>query len=283
MISGHTHWAYVCRGTPQVGAGRLMTSAGKYGYFVTDLRLEFDPASHRLIGQDARNFVVGNGERGEDAAEKALVDRYAEAVAPIASRIVGHLSASATKNTEDGESAAADLIADSMLAATKAPENGGAQLALVNATGVRVDLSGGGVRYDAAFAMMPFGNNLVVMTLTGAQLKAAIEQQYATPIKAGFHTPAALAPSAGFSFTVDMSKPEGSRVVGMRLNGKPIDPASNYRVVVNNYLASGGDGLSAFTAGTDITDKGIIDLDALVEWISRGRTPPEPNRIRIIS
>ena len=281
VVSGHTHWAYVCRGTPEVGAGRLLTSAGKYGYFATDIQLRFDPVSHRLIGQDARNVIVGNGENGEDPAEKALIDRYANAVAPIASRIVGHLAASATKSAEDGESAAADLIADSMLAATRAPENGGAQLALVNGTGVRVDLPGGDVRYDAAFAMMPFGNNLVVMTMTGAQLKAALEQQFAIPIRAGFHAPAALAPSAGFSFDVDLSKPNGSRVVAMRLNGKPVEPASRYRVVVNNYLASGGDSLSAFTAGTEITDKGIIDLDALVAWIAPGRTPPTPNRIRI--
>lgn len=280
VISGHTHWAYVCRNTPGVADGRLLTSAGKYGYFVTDLRLEFDPATHRLIDQSARNVTVGSGT--EDPAEKALVDRYAAAVAPIASRIVGHLSAPATRSAEDGESAAADLIADSMLAATRSAENGGAQLALVNATGVRVDLPGGDIRYDAAFAMMPFGNNLVVMTLTGAQLKAALEQQYAIPIRSGFHAPAALAPSAGFSFTVDMSKPEGSRVIDMRLNGKAVDLNGRYRVVVNNYLAAGGDGLNAFTAGTEITDEGIIDLDALVAWIAPGRTPPAPDRIRII-
>jgi 5'-nucleotidase len=280
VISGHTHWAYVCRGTPQVGAGRLLTSAGKYGYFVTDLRLDFDPATHRLIDQSARNVTVGNG--AEDPAEKALVDRYAAAVAPIASRIVGHLTAPAITDSEDGESAATDLIADSMLAATRQPENGGAQLAFVNGTGVRVDLPGGDVRYDAAFSMMPFGNNLVVMTLTGAQIKAALEQQYANPVKMGFHAPAALAPSAGFAFTVDMSKPEGSRVVEMRLKGKAVDPAGHYRVALNNYLASGGDSLTAFTAGTEVTDRGIIDLDALVAWIAPGRTPPAPNRIRII-
>jgi 5'-nucleotidase len=261
----------------------MLTSAGKFGYFITDLRLEFDPVSHGIVRQDASNVTVGNGEHGVDAAETALVDRYAAAVAPIASRIVGHLTAPATKSLEDGESAAADLIADSMLAATRAAENGGAQLALVNGTGVRVDLPGGDVRYDAAFAMMPFGNNLVVMTLTGAQLKAALEQQYAIPIRAGFTRPAALAPSAGFTYAVDMSKPAGSRVADMRLNGKPVKPDAPYRVALNNYLASGGDNLSAFTAGTDITDKNIIDLDALVAWIAPGRTPPTPDRIRLVS
>src|SRR5205814_8461135 len=282
VISGHTHWAYVCRGTPGVADGRLLTSAGKYGYFVTDLRLEFDPATHRLVGENAHNITVGNGDRGEDAAEKALVDRYATSVEPIARRIVGHLTAPATRNTEDGESAAAALIADSMLAATRAPDQGGAQLALVNSTGVRVDLPGGDIRYDAAFAMMPFGNNLVVMTLTGAQLKAALEQQYAIAVRPGFAKPTVLAPSAGFTYAIDLSRPTGSRIVDMRLQGKPIDPAAPYRVVLNNYLASGGDNLSAFTGGTDVTDKGIIDLDALVAWIAPGRSPPEPNRINLI-
>ena len=277
VISGHTHWAYVCRGTPQVGTGRLMTSAGKYGYFVTDLRLEFDPASRRLIDQSATNVTVGNGERGDDPAVHALVDRYATAVAPIANRAIGHLTAVARKSDEDGESPAADLIADSMLAATK----GAAQIALVNATGVRVDLPAGDVKYKDAFAMMPFGNNLVVMTLTGAQLKNVLEQQYAIPLRPKATRPAALVSSAGFTYAVDIRKPKQTRVAEMRLNGKLIRPDGHYRVVVNNYLASGGDSLTGFTAGTEVTDTGIIDLDALVDWIAKGQTPPAPNRIKI--
>jgi 5'-nucleotidase len=277
VVSGHTHWAYVCRGT-----GRLLTSAGKYGYFVTDLRLEFDPTTHRLISQDAHNIIVGNGERGEDSAEKALVNRYGTAVAPIANRIIGRLTAPAPNSVEDAESPAADLIADSMVAATRGRETGTAQLALVNATGVRVSLPVGDIKYADAFSMMPFGNNLVVMTLTGAQLKQAIEQQYAQPIRAGLTKPAALATSAGFTYAVDLSKPAGNRVDEMRLNGRLTDPAAKYRIVVNNYLASGGDSLTAFTGGTDIADTGIIDLDALVAWIAPGRTPPQPNRVRLI-
>ena len=283
VISGHTHWDYVCRGTAAVGAGRLLTSAGKYGYFATDLRLKFDAATHRLLDQSAANVTVGNGERGDDPREMALVGRYAAAVAPIGNRIIGHLSGPAAKSEDDSESAATDLIADSMLAATRAPGMGGAQLALVNATGVRVDIPAGDVKYKDAFAVMPFGNNLVVITLTGEQLKAALEQQYAIRGRAKSTRPAVLATSAGFTYAVDMAKPEGERVVDMRLNGKPIDPAGGYRVVLNNDLASGGDGLSALTAGTDVTDKGIVDLDALVDWIANGQTPPTPNRIRFIA
>ena len=282
VVSGHTHWAYVCRGTAEAGNGRLLTSAGKYGYFVTDLRLEFDPATHRLVTQDARNIVVGNGENGEDPAEKSLVDRYAAAVAPIGNKVIGRLTAPAPHAVDDFESAAADLVADSMLAATRAPDQGGAQLALVNATGVRVDLPGGPIKYSEAFAMMPFGNNLVVLTLTGEQLKGALEEQYGQPIRAGLTRPSALAPSAGFTYAVDMAKPAGSRVSNMMLDGKPIDAAARYRTVVNNFMASGGDNLSGLTAGTDLTDRGITDIDALVDWIAPGRMSPTPNRIHLI-
>lgn len=276
VISGHTHWAYVCRDSPQIGPGRLVTSAGKFGYFVTDLRLRFDPSTHRLLGQDAANLVVGNGERGDDPAVHALVDRYAAAVAPIANRVVGWVPSPAPNSETDGESPAADLIADATLDAAREPQMGGAQLALVNASGVRVGLKAGDVRYRDVFAMMPFGNNLVVMTLTGAQLKMVLEQQYST--KAA--KVAVLAPSAAFSYAVDLKQAEGHRVSDMRLNGSSIDPVGRYRVVVNNFLASGGDGISGFTAGTDITDRRVIDLDAMVAWIAKGPTPPAPNRIR---
>jgi 5'-nucleotidase len=197
--------------------------------------------------------------------------------------VIGRLTRGAATDPNDGESAAADLIADSMLAATRPPENGRAQLALVNGTGVRMSLPAGDIAYKDAFSMMPFGNNLLVMTLTGAQLKAALEQQYAIPLRAGRTRPAALAPSAGFNYSVDLSKPEGSRVSEMRLEGKIVAPAGRYRVVVNNYLASGGDGLSAFTKGTEVTDRGIIDIDALVAWIARAQSAPQPRRIRFVS
>ena len=282
VISGHTHWAYVCRGTPQVGPKPLLTSAGKYGYFVTDLRLQFDPVTHRLIGQDAHNVVVGNGERGTDRAEEALVDRYAAAVAPIGKRIIGRLTAPAPTDADDFESPAADLIADSMLAATRSPQAGGAQLALVNGTGVRVSLPAGDIRYADAFRMMPFGNNLVVMTLTGEQLKTVLEQQYRNDLKTKGTKPAGLVTSAGFTYTVDMSKPAGGRVSDLRLNGQPGAPGRPSRVVRSKLLPSGGDRRTRMTQGSDVTDRNIIDIDALVAWIAPGRTPPQPNRIHLI-
>ena len=232
-----------------------------------------------LLGQGARNITVGTGEFGEDAGMKAYVDRYVAAAAPIANQVVGHLNAPAPRDDNDFESPAADLIADSMLAATMAPDKGGAQIAFVNATGVRVSIPDGDLKYRDVFAMMPFGNNLVVMSLTGAQIKQAIEQQFAVPLRENATRPAALVPSVGFRFAYDLRKPKGDRISQMVWHGKPLDMDATYRVVLNNYLASGGDGITTFAEGTDIVDPGIVDIDAFIAWVADGRDPPKANRI----
>jgi 5'-nucleotidase len=272
VISGHTHFAYICERN-----GKLLTSAGKYGYFFSDLRLRFDASTHHLIGQSVENLITGVG--AEDPTVKALVDRYVAAAAPVANRVIGHLSGPAPGDDKDRESPAADLNADAFLYAGKAAR---AQLALVNATGVRVALvpaADGSVTYGQAFSMMPFTNHVVVKALTGAQLKALLEQQFQKPSYPAGATPSLLVPSARFAFDFDLARPIGSRVVAIRLNGRRISPRARYRVAVNNYLANGGDGYSVLTQGTDATDAGL-DIDALAAWLAMGQVVPGGGRAR---
>lgn len=278
VVSGHTHNAYACE-LDRGGARRLLTSAGKYGYFVTDLRLLFDPATHRLLSQHGQNAPM-NSERSPGGPIAALVKRYADAAAPAAARIVGKLRGEAPKSEGDGESPAANLIADAQLAATKAKDHGAADISFINATGVRVGMkpaADGSVTYGQIFAMQPFGNNLVVKTLNGAQLKALLEQMF--KVENGTTKVASLlVPSEGFRFAYDLSKPEGQRIVSMTLDGRPIDPAKRYRVTVNNFLASGGDGFSVLTQGTDTFDAGL-DLDALEAWLATDPISPRVGRV----
>jgi len=280
VVSGHTHNAYACE-VDRGGAPRLLTSAGKYGYFVTDLRLTFDAKSHRLIDQRAQNAPMTLSTNYPAASPIGLlVKRYADAAAPAAARVVGKLRGAAPKSETDGESSAANLIADAQLAATRAKGRGGADISFINATGVRTSLvpgSSGDVTFGQIFAMQPFGNNLVVKTMTGAQLKALLEQQFVEADgKAKLNS--LLVPSAGFSFTYDLARPKGDRVQSMILKGKPIDPARSYRVTTNNFLASGGDGFSVFTQGTETFDAGL-DLDALEAHLATNPTAPAVGRI----
>jgi 5'-nucleotidase len=280
IISGHTHNAYVCT-LQRGGATRLMTSAGKYGFLYTDLRLSFDAATHRLVGEQARNVPV-TGAAGADPRVAALVERYAAAARPATQRVVGHLSGPALKAGENGESAIADLIADAQLAATKAPERGGAELSFINSGGARTDLvprADGTVTFGDIFAIEPFGNTLVVRTYTGAQMKALLEAQFEEVNGKAQQRASTLIPAANFSFAFDLSRPRGSHIVAMVLNGKPIDPAGRYRVVINNFLASGGDGYAVLTEGTDTFDAGL-DLDALEAWLATNPPVPRTGRIR---
>jgi 5'-nucleotidase len=282
VVSGHTHNAYACE-LDRGGTRRLLTSAGKYGYFVSDIRLEFDPSTHRLLSQHGANVPMIDDGR-EDRQIATLVERYAAAAAPAAARVVGHMSGEALKSVTDGESSAANLIADAQLAATRARNRGAADISFINATGVRTDLvpkADGTVTYGQIFALQPFGNNLVVKTLTGAQLKALLEQQFKVANGAA-KVGSLLIPSADFRFSYDLSRPEGQRIVSMQLNGKPIDPRANYRITVNNFLASGGDGFSVLNDGIDAFDAGL-DLDALEAYLATNPVAPPIGRTKDLS
>jgi 5'-nucleotidase len=135
-------------------------------------------------------------------------------------------------------------------------------IAVTNPGGIRGDITrkeDGAVSYGDIFAMQPFRNQLVTLTLTGAQIKEMLEQQWRDP-----KLPRILQVSKGFNYTWDGAKPYGDHVVAdrMSLNGQRIDPAASYRVTVNNYLSAGGDGFAVLKDG-GAPQFGIYDVDSL--------------------
>ena len=282
VVSGHTHYAYACE-LERGGAKRLLTSAGRNGYLVTDIRLTFDPATRDLIRRSAINVPV-QPQHGADQDVAALVARYAAAAAPAAARPVGKLKGNALYSDVYDESPASNLIADAQLSATEAEDRGNADISFINSSGVRTSITpgpGGTVSYGQIFAAQPFGNNLVVKSLTGVQLKMLLEQQFVVE-NGKTEVGSLLAPSANFRFSYDLSRPEGQRIVSMVLDGRPIRPEARYRISVNNFLASGGDGFSVLNEGTDTFDAGL-DLDALEAWLATNPTAPAIGRTRNVT
>ncbi len=283
IVSGHTHWSYVCDlSTRDPARPLLMTSAGVFGELVTDIRLEIDPVARRVVARSARNVIVQSdryvASRGpieqtdmvprftarSDIA--AYVARYSEASREFAQRPVGRLAGIATRPSGDGSrygGSLGHLIADAQLAATAGT---GAQIALMNPFGVRAPHNltpgpGGSLTFGQIYAVQPFNNELVTKSLTGAQLKRVLEQNFI-----GSDPIAVLSPSQGFVYRFDLSRPEGDRIVSMTLNGQPIRPEADYRVTTNNFLAGGGDSYSVFTEGTNAVI-GISDIAALEAWL----------------
>jgi 5'-nucleotidase len=305
VVSGHTHNAYICEQARPGHLPLLVTSAGKNGAILTDISLTVDPALHRVTARHADNVIVqGEGYADRtgavplnplfpvfpaDPAIRGLVARYAAAAAPISARPIGRLAGPALKEpNEAGESVLGDLVADAFLAATRAPAAGGAQLAFTNQTSVRADIvpaADGSVSFGQIFAAQPFGNNLVVMSLTGRQLRALLEQQFASGPNTPAH-PVMLQPSRGFSYAYDLRRPQGERIVEMRLDGVPVADDIVYRVATNSFLAAGGDNFTRFRDGANRVG-GPQDIDVLERHIAAlgAQPPPLPptNRITRLS
>jgi len=270
VISGHTHQAYVCEID-----GRLVTSGDKYGTLVTAIDVRLDPATRDIVSARADNVIVRTNAYARDPEQTALIASYDKVAAPIANRPAGSITETLSRAPNDaGESALGDIVADAQLAATRADKDGGAVIAFTNPGGVRIDIpkrADGTVSYADVFSSQPFRNQLVTLTLTGAQIKNALEQQWLDPKR-----PRILQVSKGFSYAWDNARPYGERVLAdrMSLNGEPVDPAKAYRVTVNNYLAVGGDGFTVLKEGTG-QQFGIYDVDALYGYF-QANSPISP-------
>jgi 5'-nucleotidase len=286
VASAHTHQPYVC-----TYRDFLLTSAASYGRIVTDIDLDIDRTTGRVLKKAAINRIVASDAYGEykthdgyplltpDPAMTAHVASYVDRAAPFANRMIGRATTALTNKEDDGgQSQLGMLIADADLFTTKKV---GAQIAFLNPGSVRAPINpvAGSVTYGLLFATEPFGNNLITLTLTGAELKAVLEQQW-LPTR---QKPQILQVSQGFTYAFDATRPIGSRVIAssMKLDGKPIRPGTSYRVTINSFMASGGDGFTLFTAGRDKVT-GMIDVDA-AEAYFKARSPLSPPKSRRVA
>jgi 5'-nucleotidase len=264
VVSGHTHRAYNCR-----IAGRLVTSGDKYGTIVTAIDIVLDPKTRDITSAQAENVLV-MPTFAKDPRQTALIEQYEQIVRPLAQRVVGRLGGALTQTPSPaGETPLGQVIADAQLAATK---DAGAEVAFMNPGGIRAPLpmpADGLVRYADLFAVQPFYNNLVTLTLTGAQVLGLLEQQWKGQDERG----RILQVSKGFSFAWDAKRPLGERVVpgSVTLNGQVLDPARSVRVTVNGFMASGGDNFVILKEGKDVRT-GVMDVDALEAYVRANPT-----------
>ena len=287
VIAGHTNDEFICEID-----GKWVTMADNRGRIFTDIDVTLNRVTKDMTVQSIEN--VSNLQAGITPAAQvtSLIDFYDELSAPLANEVIGSTTTDILRaNNAAGESALGDVIADAQLDATDDPGFGDAQIAFMNPGGIRDDLifsevSGGEapgeVTFGEAFSVQPFGNSLVTMTLTGAQIHDLLTQQWV-----GQTSPRILQVSQGFTYTWDMSEPDESKVVpgSVMLNGAavPNDNSVSYRVTVNSFLADGGDNFSVLVDGTDRLG-GEIDLDALVTYFGLNSpvTPGPQDRITVI-
>lgn len=287
IISGHTHLAYDHQ-IPIAGTDktRLVISSGQYGEKFAHTVLKVDPTTHELLSAEA-DILNLPGAADPDPAVAAIVADAVAKAADLGNVQLGTITQDITRAKQSngsenrgGESTLGNLIADAQLTATT---DLGTQLALMNPGGIRTDLlvastgandPAGSVNYREAATVQPFANTLTTIDLTGAQLKAVLEQQWQPT---GSARPfLKLGVSTGFSYTYDPSAAAGSHITSMTLNGTPVTSTQVIHVVTNSFLAAGGDAFTAFTQGTNKADSGRIDLDAFVDYIKK-HSPVTPD------
>ena len=211
---------------------------------------------------------------------KQIEDDYGT---PFAKSLVELNGAKAPNGNRDGETNNGDLITDAIL--WYATKDGGLDVdadhtvALTNGGGIRAAISIGDITKKDVNTVLPFGNTVAVIYVTGAELLEALEAStYCTPDAVG-----GFPQVAGIQFTVDTTKaydagdlypgstyhaPKSiNRVTIESINGKAFDPAAKYAVVTNDFTAAGGDTYYAFSVA-DVMNTGVPLDQVVMDYIT---------------
>jgi len=244
----------------------------EWGKIFGHITLDFDDKG-KLVRWSHATPIVVDESIPDDPQTAAMIEAFHKPIAAMSNQPVGETALTLAKEAlNGGDGVMGDIIADGMLAATAKT---GSVAAFVNSGGVRGGLDPGKITYGQLISIEPFGNTLTTLDLTGDEIKAAIEE--------GVGTGGSLIPSNGSTYTIDKSKPAGNRVSDIVIAGKSIEPSKVYRVTFLNFTANGGDAHNTLKiAKGSRTDTGLIDLDALIEYV-KSHNPLKPESVNRIS
>jgi len=259
IISGHTHSLVnvEVKGIPIVQA----RSSGR-AIDVLDIPLAGTnlPARHQVM------------ELAVDTIKPlASIDSIVrKAVATVASLVNQHVATIPTTLGRQGpQFPLGNLIADAHRWAGKG------DVAITNNGGIRTELRAGEATYGSLFEIQPFGNTLYSLTMTGAQLRGLLEAMVARNA-VDDHV-------SGMTIKYDSAAAKGSRLVSVTMaDASPLSDTKTYNVIMNDFLATGGEGYNAGGRATSSKPTNIVDLDALIAYLKSLPSPiSAPTEIRI--
>lgn len=317
LFGGHTHKEYAWSApVPGTDRTRPVVQSGSYGTDVGEVVLTIDPETFEVTAHTERNVdrtatpqaeLIDSYPRVSNVND--IVVAALAAAAEVGNTAVGEVGADITtafaggefvdgvwtggaRDDRASESTLGNLVADALLDSMSAIPNG-ATIGVTNAGGLRSDLwdtqaefgenavpgmPDGTVSLSQANAVLPFNNTMALVTLTGAQFKSVLEQQWqrladgSTPTRAYLQ----LGLSKNVSYTYDESLPRDQRITSVTIDGEPLDLQASYRVGTLSFLATGGDNYHAFTEGTDYVDTGLLDYEAWIDYLGEN-SPVAPS------
>lgn len=213
-----------------------------------DLTLERrEGGGWRVVRAQAANLPVAP-EVEAHRQVAALLDGYAKRLESLTGTVVGQAAVAlegTTTEVRTRETNLGDLLADLLRGEY------GSDVALINGGQIRDGIPAGPVDVARVLQVLPFDSPAVTVSLTGAQLLAALEHSAA-------HLPKAegrFLQVSGLTVAYDLSRPPGARVREVRIGGKPLEPARRYSVATDAFLADGGDGYGMFAEAQDRVER----------------------------
>ncbi|MDR2257477.1 MAG: ExeM/NucH family extracellular endonuclease [Arthrobacter sp.] len=301
VFNGHTHaqyaWDVAVPGSD--GVKRPVLQTGSYGEFIGQVVLDYNTKTGETTTVLNHNVARSKADDADLVAAypavaqvKTITEAALAKAAEVGNQKIGEASAPITTAMIDGvrddrasESTLGNLVADALLSKLSSAERGSAEIGVVNPGGLRADLAAGDITYAQANAVLPFLNNLWTTTLTGAQFKTVLEQQFqrnadgTVPSRAYLQ----LGLSKNVTYTYDAAREEGDRITSISVNGAPIDPKRDYRIGSFSFLLQGGDNFREFAQGKDTKDTGLVDRDAWIDYLKEAGTVSPSYERRAIS
>jgi len=282
ILMGHTH-----RDVPSmVVNGVLLTQADYWGkhvarveiYFDRDVRGRWQPAA-----ESAR--TIATDDRVEPDAEAAkLAEAYDRETETWLARVIGESAFDLyAQDAHLHDTAILDLVQRVQL------EAGKADVSMVASFNAHARIPKGPVTVREIAGLYIYENTLVVLEVTGKQLKEALEHsaKYFRAYEPGRHASDLIderIPSYNFdiaegvSYELDISKPIGQRIQNLSFKGQPVKPEQKFRLATNNYRVNGGGGYTMYKDAPVVYRSSELIRDLIIDWVERHKTiPTEPN------
>jgi 2',3'-cyclic-nucleotide 2'-phosphodiesterase (5'-nucleotidase family) len=265
-VGGHTHRGYREPWIDPQTHTMCFESFGN-GSSIGHAVLLVDRATRALVGYEGAHadgtlVTLFEDEIWPDPAVAEVIRPHHEAAEADMGKVIGSTSIPLGRGGP-GASLVANLVTDAMR------ERFTADLAVQNAGGLRADLQAGDLSTRDVFSVLPFGNELMIVTMDGRMVRRLIESRVA-----GRSGGIML---SGARVAIDPTRPDWDRVVELEIGGRPWDPDAEYDVVITDFLMEGNSGLDFLTtiAADKITPSGVSQAEAVEEYITR-HSPVRP-------
>ncbi|WP_335870587.1 cell wall-binding repeat-containing protein [Bacillus sp. 2205SS5-2] len=293
IVGGHSHTKlddpYVIN---EDAEPTIVVQAEEYSKILGDLQVSFD-TNGVLTSWDENLIDINEKDENEnyvidaDPEAQTLLDELAKPLEEMKTTLVGHSEVALDGergSVRTSETNLGNMIADSML--EKASKNGNATLTIQNGGGIRASIDQGDITLGEVLTTMPFGNTLVTLDLTGAEVVEALEHGVSDVENGAGRFPHV----AGMKFSYDASLEIGSRVLSVQVmteNGyEDIDVDKTYTVATNNYIAGGGDGYEVFGKAKEagkMEELFFVDYQVFLEYLETHKTVDPKVEARVTS